>query len=74
MLCLFRLSMYCIFAYHNRNDNASMDQLEDLVFNQKMVQWGSGHEDGILAFDYILPRQAPVYNPYFLHFILCDMH
>jgi hypothetical protein len=46
------------------------------------VIWSSGKDgdsmimarDGILTFGYLLPRQALMHNPYFLHFILYDMH
>jgi hypothetical protein len=64
--------MHCIFAYYNRNNDASIDQPEDLVFNQNMVPWGSWHDDGILTFGYILSRQALVLNPYYsaLYFML----
>jgi hypothetical protein len=52
-----------------------MDRPEDLVFNQKMVPWGLWHDDGILTFDYILSRQAPVHNPYYsaLYFYACAL-
>ena len=55
-------------AYHNRDVDGSWSHRELLV---RWYFWRSCHQDGILTFGYMLPRQVPVHNPYFRHFILC---
>ena len=42
---------------------------------ERMVPWWSCHHDGMLTFGYILPRQAPVHNPYYsiLLFYACAL-
>jgi hypothetical protein len=48
---------------HNRNDDGSMDQPEDLALTQKMVPWWTCPGDDILTIGYIFTQASPSAQP-----------